>query len=656
MNSWPSYHIFSEVLIERQWRGRSCRQECDFFWDQVNKHESREEVPPILSNVNTYLISIYRDSNFLLVTTSEDSYALFVIEFLHRVYDVFEEYFKASRGSLGTLGSLGNLTSSLGSLRLTGSSGGAGSGGTSESDVGVDGTVGGYCVLDEGVIKDNFSVIYSLLEELLDYGFPLTTELNALKEIIEPPTLLSKLRGAVSTTTGLGVTARSGPTSHMSVNLGLGTPSVHSGSSGTSGSSPLAPVRFSVSEPSPDGTLANMPWRKSNVIYATNEVYFDIVEELDCLLDDTGNMNIPVASSAYGTIMCNSKLSGVPDLSLRLLNAHAIADCSFHPCVRYTRFERDYTLSFVPPDGVFELMRYRVNCNPDDSHHNAAAAAPNSSSHDSRDNNMYKNSRGSSSNNIYGMRYDINSPSNPNPNPNTNPIGDNVNACSGYTAPLNCQAHMIWDLNHRSSHPTARLAITLTHRPLCSLITANIVTTSASTTTNNDYSGHDSTGTGHSRNSYKNKLPVEDIIVAVPLPRHLVQTMSSVNISSGCGTTLFDEHTKTLRWRVPKLVPDKPLQLTAVLALHPVEHALDEPLAATISNPVHRANASNAVFLTAAEVISCHVQWKVPTATLSGIAVQGLSLVNENYKPFKGVRTLTKSGHMEIRMASILAT
>jgi len=29
--------------------------------------------------------------------------------------------------------------------------------------------------------------------------------------------------------------------------------------------------------------------------------------------------------------------------------------------VRYTRFEQDRVVSFVPPDGTFELMRYRVN-------------------------------------------------------------------------------------------------------------------------------------------------------------------------------------------------------------------------------------------------------------------------------------------------------
>jgi len=37
-----------EVLIERHWRGVTPRSVVDFFWDEVNKYDSRSEVPPIL--------------------------------------------------------------------------------------------------------------------------------------------------------------------------------------------------------------------------------------------------------------------------------------------------------------------------------------------------------------------------------------------------------------------------------------------------------------------------------------------------------------------------------------------------------------------------------------------------------------------------------
>ena len=47
------------------------------------------------------------------------------------------------------------------------------------------------------------------------------------------------------------------------------------------------------------------------------------------------------------------------DLALHFSDPSVIDDCSFHPCVRYNRFERDNVVSFVPPDGEFELMKYR---------------------------------------------------------------------------------------------------------------------------------------------------------------------------------------------------------------------------------------------------------------------------------------------------------
>lgn len=38
-----------------------------------------------------------------------------------------------------------------------------------------------------------------------------------------------------------------------------------------------------------------------------------------------------------------------------------LEDVRFHQCVRLSRFENDRTISFVPPDGEFELMSYRLN-------------------------------------------------------------------------------------------------------------------------------------------------------------------------------------------------------------------------------------------------------------------------------------------------------
>jgi AP-3 complex subunit mu len=101
-----------------------------------------------------------------------------------------------------------------------------------------------------------------------------------------------------------------------------------------------------------------MPWRKTGVKYSQNEIYLDIIEEVDAIVDRNGMV---ITSEVSGVIAANSRLSGVPDLMLAFVNPDLLDDCSFHPCVRYNRFERDKVVSFVPPDGAFELMRYRVN-------------------------------------------------------------------------------------------------------------------------------------------------------------------------------------------------------------------------------------------------------------------------------------------------------
>lgn len=36
----------------------------------------------------------------------------------------------------------------------------------------------------------------------------------------------------------------------------------------------------------------------------------------------------------------------------------AIDDCQFHQCVKLSKFETEHSISFIPPDGEFELMKY----------------------------------------------------------------------------------------------------------------------------------------------------------------------------------------------------------------------------------------------------------------------------------------------------------
>ena len=91
-----------------------------------------------LFKILIYLSTIRSNIYYVSVCMTEVP-PLFVIEFLHRVADTFEDYFND---------------------------------------------------ITETTIKDNYVVVYELLDEMLDNGFPLATEANILKELIKPPNIL----------------------------------------------------------------------------------------------------------------------------------------------------------------------------------------------------------------------------------------------------------------------------------------------------------------------------------------------------------------------------------------------------------------------------------------------------------------------------------
>lgn len=55
------------------------------------------------------------------------------------------------------------------------------------------------------------------------------------------------------------------------------------------------------------------------------------------------------------TFLAPLRVSGSKNKSVEL------EDVKFHQCVRLSRFDNDRTISFIPPDGDFELMSYRLS-------------------------------------------------------------------------------------------------------------------------------------------------------------------------------------------------------------------------------------------------------------------------------------------------------
>lgn len=263
INSFFLLSVHGTIIIEKHWRSVISRAIVDQFLSEIAKNTDPLEVLPVIPFSKMYLVHVQRDGLIYLAIITSEVQPLLVIEFLHRMADIFKDYFGE---------------------------------------------------VNESSIKENFVTVYQLLEEMMDNGFPLTTEPNILKEVILPPTILNRVVNAVS------------GGSNVSTNL--------------------------------PSNMSAIPWRKTGIKYNNNEIYFDIVEEFDAIVDQNGQI---ISSEIKGEINCNCRLSGMPDLIMSFANPRILDDVSFHPCIRIARFERDRVLSFVPPDGSFKLLNYRVN-------------------------------------------------------------------------------------------------------------------------------------------------------------------------------------------------------------------------------------------------------------------------------------------------------
>lgn len=101
-----------------------------------------------------------------------------------------------------------------------------------------------------------------------------------------------------------------------------------------------------------------------------NEIFCDILEQLNVVFSSSGQV---LNSSIEGRIQMKSYLAGNPELRLALnedlvigkqnqqsYGAVVLDDCNFHDCVQLDEFERDRVLHFLPPDGEFTVINYRM--------------------------------------------------------------------------------------------------------------------------------------------------------------------------------------------------------------------------------------------------------------------------------------------------------
>lgn len=189
--------------------------------------------------------------------------------------------------------------------------------------------------LNEQKVIGHMILIYEILDEMLDYGYPQNCQLDAIKPFITQKGKKikpEKLKGD--------------QLSKITINA-----------------------------------TGAVPWRTGNEKYKKNEIRMDIVESVNVLVSVDGKV---LRADVSGKVVMFCYLSGSPECKFgindkvlmetesrtRNLKPHksttspiAIDDVTFHQCVRLPNFESDRSISFIPPDGEFELMKYRTTEN-----------------------------------------------------------------------------------------------------------------------------------------------------------------------------------------------------------------------------------------------------------------------------------------------------
>jgi AP-4 complex subunit mu-1 len=194
-----------------------------------------------------------------------------------------------------------------------------------------------YCgTLSEESIRKNFILLYELLDELLDYGYPQVTQTENLKAFVyNEPIVVSAVAD-----TGKMINPKTASAS-----------AVHK------------PVISSVNA---DGKKTSLS------VNQKNEIFVDILERLSVLFSSNGYV---LNSTIDGCIQMKSYLAGNPQLRLALnedlivgrnggstsySSGVTVDDINFNDCVNLSEWEHGRTLSFFPPDGEFVVLNYRM--------------------------------------------------------------------------------------------------------------------------------------------------------------------------------------------------------------------------------------------------------------------------------------------------------
>mmetsp|Transcript_44149 Transcript_44149/g.82605 ORF Transcript_44149/g.82605 Transcript_44149/m.82605 type:complete len:431 (-) Transcript_44149:26-1318(-) len=271
-------NLKGEILIWRAYKDNVTRADWTLFCSQVvAAKETRDK--PVVSINGSHFLYITQGDIVLVACTKDNVNVMLVLKLLHKMVDLFKAYFGGS--------------------------------------------------FDENQVRKNFVLIYELLDEIIDYGYPQILEVDVLKKYIT--------QGGTSKAVDLNDQEQ------------------------------LKKITVQAT-----GVCS---WRAEGIKHKKNEVFIDVIERVNILVSTKRER---LRADVSGEILVNCKLSGMPECKFGMNDklvmssdararssdkGIALDDYGFHQCVRLGKFDVDREITFIPPDEQFSLMTYRITEN-----------------------------------------------------------------------------------------------------------------------------------------------------------------------------------------------------------------------------------------------------------------------------------------------------
>ena len=263
-----------DTIIYRDFRFE-IKKSNEIFFRRVNLLSEDEESPPIFNEEGINFIYLKRSNLYFTIATLENGSPNFYIEILEKLMRVIKDH-------------CGEFT--------------------------------------EESIKKNFVLIYEIIDEMIDFGFPQLSTTEQVKQFVfnEPIVSLKNIN--------------------------------------------------TIKEMFNKNVKSNENTKKSIIITndakSKNEIYVDIFEKVTCLFSKNGNI---INSGIVGAIKMKSYLKNSPELKIVLSDDVSfgksnynsgrmiIDDCNFYQGTQIRELENLSTLYIIPPEGEFILMNYQIN-------------------------------------------------------------------------------------------------------------------------------------------------------------------------------------------------------------------------------------------------------------------------------------------------------